>query len=47
MAQTTPEVIADSQPERATVRGSSREKWFALIGFLVVTAFAVALLFPR
>lgn len=45
MAQT--ELMADGRDEREAVRGSSREKWLALIGFVVVTASAVALLFPR
>ncbi|MGA2880537.1 MAG: hypothetical protein ABSG13_16435 [Bryobacteraceae bacterium] len=45
--RTSTELLPTIEPDRACMRGSSREKWFAPIALVLVTMAAVALLYPR
>jgi hypothetical protein len=44
---TSTELIPTLEPYPEPARSSSREKWLALIAFVAVSVFAVALLHPR
>lgn len=47
LVATPTELIPNNEPCRKPMRSALREKWFALIAFVVVTVSAVALLLPR
>jgi len=46
-AKTAELIPAVEEPSQEPPRGRTREKWLALVAFVVVTTFAVAVLYPK
>jgi hypothetical protein len=43
----SPNLISPNEPVRESLENSSREKWFALIALVAVSAFAMIFLYPK